>query len=155
MKIAVTSSHRPSPLVRRFINRLASVLGGERINRGKSSIDELAAELHARGFTHLIIVDRKHGNPSRLRFYKIPGGYIGYITIHGVRRLKPRFGRVDHIKVIDSSEATRFLKEFLSEFPSSGRIGTVIEDNSGRITFRIRGKPYGVQFSWLKVVREG
>ena len=124
------------------------------MNRGKLSLNELAAELYSRGFSHIIIVDRKHGNPSRLRLYKIPGGYLGYITIHGIRRLKPRFGKIDYIKVVPSSEATEFLGEFLKEFNRPGRIGTVIEDNRGRITFRIRGKPYGIQFSRLRVHRE-
>ena len=146
MRIALSTSRRPSTLIRRFANRLAGVLGADRINRGKSSIDELALELIAQGYTHLILVDRMHGNPSRLRLFDLrEPREIGYILVRGIRRLKPWRGRVDSI-LVDPSVSIDILRKFFGE-PKRQGIVTVIRERQGWIVFEIRGKPYGVMFT--------
>jgi len=74
IRIIITSSHRPTRAIRTLLKDLASVLPrSKRVNRGKMSHEDRDSLLDELGAEYALIVERWHGMPGSLRFYKAEG----------------------------------------------------------------------------------
>lgn len=49
-------------------------MGGENENRGKRSVDDIAARMEEKGFNRAVFVFEKHGNPDSLNFFDLKDG---------------------------------------------------------------------------------
>ncbi|RLF24390.1 MAG: hypothetical protein DRN15_03115 [Thermoprotei archaeon] len=80
MTIVVTTCRRPGRRIRSFCNELAAVLPEAiRVNRGKQSIEDLAATALSLGASKVIIVGSRRGNPGRLIFMEVGEDYYKWI----------------------------------------------------------------------------
>lgn len=71
-KILLTTSRDPTPRVRAFCHDLAAVMPNVMyVNRGKMNNDEIAEKALEHDATRVIVVDRWHGGPGVLRFFKV------------------------------------------------------------------------------------
>ena len=68
--LLITTSHRPSNKTRRFCNSLKILPYSYRKNRGSSSLTDLLDDSFNNGFSRIIIVNTRYGNPSELLFFK-------------------------------------------------------------------------------------
>lgn len=68
--LLITTSHRPSTKTRRFCNSLKILPNSYRKNRGSSSLKDLLEKSLIDGFSRIILVNTRYGNPSELLFYK-------------------------------------------------------------------------------------
>lgn len=94
--ILLTTSRRPTKAMRTFCHELKRAIPNIiRINRGKTSFDELAEkamELHA---NRVIIVDRWHGGVGKIQFFNVDtsGLTLTYPTIQVAKvKLQREFG---------------------------------------------------------------
>ncbi len=93
----------------------------KRINRGKSSISDLAEKAYSLGASRVVIVDQIKGNPSRLRFLNTSSRppqweksvLLGGVALHREITRK-RFPSVDSSIVAFSDESLALLAEALS-----------------------------------------
>ncbi len=68
--ILITTTRRPARRTRSFVRELYHVIpGAHRVNRGKSSIEDLNELALSKGLSRLLIVGTRAGNPSFLMFY--------------------------------------------------------------------------------------
>ncbi|HIE13979.1 TPA: hypothetical protein EYP70_01765 [Candidatus Bathyarchaeota archaeon] len=126
--ILLTTSRRPTRKIRTFLHDLTSVIPRTfRINRGKSSLEDLAEEAASRGLKKVIVIDRWKGEPGRIRLFKtgatklievIPRIYIRGIKLQrefGVKK-RPKV-RLLHIRKpkVGGAEAKKFVAS-LSNF---------------------------------------
>ena len=82
--------------MRQFLNELAqAVPNAVKVNRGRSSLDELALKALKYGARYVVLFTDFHGNPSSMRFFKVGEGgltKIPYIaTLSGVKLLIDMF----------------------------------------------------------------
>lgn len=80
-KIVICTSRRPSPRTRSFVKDLANAFSGDRITRGKSSLEELLTLSVESGYDKIIIVDTRYGNPGRLRIYDVRSKELAAIIV--------------------------------------------------------------------------
>jgi len=69
MALFVTTSRKPSQLTRRVARFLGRVLGKYE-NRGKHGLAEVASRADAAGYSRLLLVYERKGNPAELSFYE-------------------------------------------------------------------------------------
>jgi len=70
--ILITSSRRPTQLVRTLCNDLNRTLPNSvRVNRGKMSLKQIAMEASSQEVDRVIIVEREKGHPSKILFFTI------------------------------------------------------------------------------------
>ena len=75
--ILVTTSHKPSARTRSFVKDLVSVIPfSRRTNRGHKTLAELALETKRSGFSYLVLVREKRGNPGAIDFYEVLGNRL-------------------------------------------------------------------------------
>lgn len=67
--IYITTSRKPSQLTRRIARYLGRVFGTYE-NRGKRSMAEIVARANTAGYTRIMFMYEKKGNPSELSFYE-------------------------------------------------------------------------------------
>ncbi len=107
VKIILTTSRNPTPTMRAFCNDLRRVMPkAVHVNRGKMSVDEIAEKALEHEADRVIIVDRWHGGPCKIRFLTI--GESGLLSIppiisiasirlqreFGISRIKPALSLV-------------------------------------------------------------
>ena len=70
-RILVTTSHRPTRRVRSFVNELTSILPyAIRVNRGKSSLQDLLYDAMAIGVQRVVVVSVWKGNPGSITVFE-------------------------------------------------------------------------------------
>lgn len=126
----LTTSRRPTRRIRTFCNDLErSIPNTLRVNRGKMSLQELAAHTVGRGQDRIIIVDRWKGGVGSIGLYRIGQGrlvqvrpqiYVGGMKLQ--RELGERAKKVGSLVIArnpdePSPEVSR-LSEALSDFLS-------------------------------------
>ena len=75
--ILITSSRRPTQLVRTLCNDLNRTLPSSvRVNRGKMSLGQIAVEALSQEADRVIIVERERGHPSKILFFTIEKGQL-------------------------------------------------------------------------------
>lgn len=89
----ITTSRRPSPRTRSFARALERVLPSKYLNRGKMSLREVFLKGKELGFSPLMVISERDGNPSRLEFFTSNEKPDAYILIN-VDLSKPR-GKID------------------------------------------------------------
>jgi hypothetical protein len=73
----LTTSRRTSQRTRTFCRELASLFPlCEYCNRGKKSVRELLDYALLNGHEHILVVETKDGNPSRIAYLKGPSGLV-------------------------------------------------------------------------------
>lgn len=73
-RVLITSSRRPTPKVRTFLNDLSSVVPSSvRTNRGKASLSDLTRTMRLEEIERLIVVEKRRGNPGSLELYRRDG----------------------------------------------------------------------------------
>jgi len=71
-KVLLTTSRNPTPRIRTFCSDLARIMPGiVRVNRGKMSTDEVAEKALEHEADRVIIVDRWHGGPGKIKLFRI------------------------------------------------------------------------------------
>lgn len=126
-KILLTTSRNPTPRIRTFCHDLAEVMPNVAyVNRGKMSNDEVAEKALEYGADRVVIVDRRHGRPGVLRFFRVGESglvstppVINVVSIKlqrdfGVSRVKPAFSI--SFEVSDKSDDVPRLVHALSDF---------------------------------------
>jgi len=88
--ILITSSRRPTQLVRRLCNDLnRTIPNSVRVNRGKMSLREIAIEASSQEADRVIIVERETGVPSKILLFTIEKEELVHfnpvINIQGVK----------------------------------------------------------------------
>ncbi len=90
--IVLTSSRNASTRMRQFLNELELVIPNAiKVNRGKSSIIEIAGKALGLGANKILYIGSRGGNPSFMRFLRVREGVIELmpylIRIFGVKLL--------------------------------------------------------------------
>lgn len=83
--ILITSSRNPNPRTRMLCNSLSGIIpNSKRINRGTSGLKDLVLIANNYNSKLFLIIDSRHGNPSRIRFFKIEGvkGVFDHLEIY-------------------------------------------------------------------------
>lgn len=88
--ILITSSRRPTQLVRKLCNDLNRIIPNSvRVNRGKMSLRQIAMEASSQKADRVLIVERETGVPSKILFFTIDNEelvlYNPVINIKGVK----------------------------------------------------------------------
>lgn len=84
-KVMVTTSRDPSDSLRRFMKELSLIFpGSHRVNRGKTSNDDLLKTATDLGYTDLVIVNEVRGIPSTLIVNHLPFGPTAMFTMYNV-----------------------------------------------------------------------
>jgi len=127
-KILLTTSRDPTPRIRTFCKDLMRAIPSVvSVNRGKMSVDEVAEKALEHDADHVAIVDRWHGGPSALKFFRV--GQSGLVltspVIHvagirlqrefGVPKVKPAHSMV-LLESENSGEMLRLMETFSSFF---------------------------------------
>ncbi len=154
MPILITTSRRPSRRTRTFAKELVRVIPNSiKINRGKMSLDDLKEYMIRRGYTRLIIINTKKGNPSQLIFYVLDYEGLKRVLIFNIRGLSLQIDKkikryVRYIRdVIDLTRENEDLKETFIEFLSIPSIALnreegedafieIDKDNQGNLIIR-------------------
>ncbi len=71
----VTTSRKPSAAARVLARNIAAFLSGAYENRGKKSIDEVAARSRVLGHNRAIVISEAHGSPNTLAFMAVDDGW--------------------------------------------------------------------------------
>ncbi|MDI6645145.1 MAG: Brix domain-containing protein [Methanobacteriaceae archaeon] len=69
----ITTSRKPSNRTRTFCQSLSRALNSRYINRGKMSMRNILLKVNELGFSNLLIISEKNGNPNTLTFYNHEG----------------------------------------------------------------------------------
>lgn len=141
-RIAVTTSHSPSSLLKSFSKHLSLVFNGQNLMRGKMSQNELNRHCTENGVTHLIILNETKGNPTSLTLCKYPYGPTYKFSLFRLKyqRRAKNFGEKVHL-IVDGmeSEVGKLLKKNLSLcFP-------MIKEGNRLIAFINRGGTIAVR----------
>ena len=73
--ILITTSHRPTRLVRTLCKDLAYTIPSlKKVNRGKMSLYEVGEKAIDMGADKALIIDRWKGRPGRIRFFEVKEG---------------------------------------------------------------------------------
>lgn len=73
-RIAVTTSHDPSSMLKSFSKHMSLVFNGHNLMRGRMTNTQLSEYCTEQGVTHLIILNETKGNPSTLILCRYPHG---------------------------------------------------------------------------------
>lgn len=141
-RIAVTTSHDPSSMLKSFAKHLSLVFNGLHLMRGRMTNAQLSEHCITQGVTHLIILNETKGNPSTLILCKYPTGPTYRFSLFNLklqRRVKA-LGEKVHL-VIDGMDTQigLDLKQNLSLcFPSvkEGNRLVAFVNRNGIIAFR-------------------
>ena len=76
MNLFITTSRKPSAQTRKLARWFARLLGGECENRGKRSVDEVMQRAAAQGFSRVLFIHDKNGNPAELVFRDEAEGWL-------------------------------------------------------------------------------
>ncbi|MFQ5950681.1 MAG: hypothetical protein ACE5KH_01190 [Candidatus Geothermarchaeales archaeon] len=81
-----TTSRRTNPRITAFVEQMAKVVPyATRVQRGKTGLRKLAAEMERRGTDKLIIVENYRGNPRRLVFCDLSEGLLRFRAVATIR----------------------------------------------------------------------
>ena len=123
--ILITTSRRPTRRTRTFAKELARVLPNAiKVNRGKANLEDLKEYMILKGFTKLIIINTKKGNPSQLVFYELSYDGLKRSLIFNIRGLSLQVDKKvkTYVKylddVVDKTGRDRSLVDFLKRFLS-------------------------------------
>ena len=84
--LLLTTSRRTKPDIAAFVKHMARVVPyATRVQRGKSGLKELAAEMERRGTDKLIIVQNHKGNPGKLVFCELSEGMLRFRAVATIR----------------------------------------------------------------------
>ncbi|KAI5168477.1 U3 small nucleolar ribonucleoprotein IMP4 [Pancytospora epiphaga] len=141
-KIAVTTSHDPSSMLKSFSKHMSLLFNGHHLMRGRMTQSQLSEHCAAQGVTHLLIFNETKGHPSTLILCKYPTGPTYKFSLFNVkyqRRTKALGERA--FLVIDGmdSQIGLDLKQNLSTcFPSTkeGNRLVAFVNRGGTIAFR-------------------
>jgi len=161
-KILLTTSRRPTSLMRTFGNDLArSIPNAVRVNRGKLSMDRVAEKALEYAAEKVLIVDRWQGGPGKIELFRIsPEGLTPFpptIFVCGVR-LRREFGeaksrRVGSLAVTVHSGSQRRVLEVAEALSSFFNIPFLSMDEAGsrcNATMHFSSDSKGrVQFTFL------
>lgn len=105
--ILLTTSRRPTRRIRTFCKDLShSIPNTTRINRGKLSLEGLAAKALELGANKVLIIDRWKGGPGKIELFKVEGGRLQpippLIYLRGVK-LRREFGTMPRGRRIKST----------------------------------------------------
>ncbi|MCX8176429.1 MAG: hypothetical protein N3E48_04275, partial [Candidatus Bathyarchaeota archaeon] len=146
IKVLITSSHRPTRLIRSFMNDLASIIpNSTRVNRGKMSFMDVAKKALALNINLVLIVRRWKGGPGKIEFYGFEDKKMKLlppiIYVKGVRlrrnhkilfrafKVKPR--SLSIIKPLNNDSETQKIAETLAKIlkvPVASSVEDAISD---------------------------
>lgn len=116
-KIAVTTSHDPSSMLKAFSKHISLVFNGLNLMRGRMTNEQLADHCIRDGITHLFMLNESKGRPSTLILCKFPYGPTYKFSMFNIKydRRQKTFGEKAYL-VIDGfdSEIGELLKLNLS-----------------------------------------
>ncbi len=143
MSVFVTTSRKPSQLTRRVARYLGRVIGKYE-NRGKRSLAEVASRADAAGYSRLLLVYEKKGNPSELSFYE--GGWLEpLLQVGGLKEHGGKTGRGFVVK------GPAWAKKLFGESEAGENVITVEKD---KLFIECGGERVGPEFK-VKVVYDG
>lgn len=67
----VTTSRKPTQHTRSLARAFAAFLGATCENRGKKSVNDVAARASKLGHSRFVIISEQHGNPSKMSFAEV------------------------------------------------------------------------------------
>ncbi|KAI4293160.1 U3 small nucleolar ribonucleoprotein IMP4 [Pancytospora philotis] len=104
-KIAVTTSHDPSSMLKAFAKHISLVFNGLHLMRGRMTNETLSEYCREQGVTHLIVLNETKGNPSTLILCKYPNGPTYRFSLFNLKhqRRAKAFGEKVHL-VIDGMD---------------------------------------------------
>jgi U3 small nucleolar ribonucleoprotein protein IMP4 len=93
-KIAVSTSHHPSSLLKSFSKHISLIFNGFNLMRGKLTNVQLNEYCLSQNVTHLIILNENKGNPSSLILCKYPFGPTYKFSLYNLKyqRRQKNFG---------------------------------------------------------------
>lgn len=166
----ITSSHRPTKLIRSFMNDLASVIPNSiRVNRGKMSFMDVAKKALALNINLVLIVSRWKGGPGKIEFYGFEDRKMKLlppiIYVKGVRlqrthkiffrrfKVKPR--SLSIVKPLNNDSEVQKLAETLAEtlkIPFVTSTENVVSDVFMKIYRNNEGK---LKITFISVMNDG
>lgn len=126
--ILLTTSRRPTKGIRTFCKDLSHTIPNIlRINRGKLSLEGLAAKALELGAQKVIIVDRWKGGPGKIELYRLEGKlqlippliYLRSVKLHREFQAMPKGRRIKSTAIAASprmSQEVSRLEKALSDF---------------------------------------
>jgi U3 small nucleolar ribonucleoprotein protein IMP4 len=126
--ILLTTSRRPTKGIRTFCKDLSHTIPNIlRINRGKLSLEGLAAKALELGAKKVIIVDRWKGGPGKIELYRLEGNlqplppliYLRGVKLRREFQMMPRGRRIKSTAIMTSpkpSQEVSRLEKALSDF---------------------------------------
>ncbi|MBS7636866.1 hypothetical protein KEJ37_05995 [Candidatus Bathyarchaeota archaeon] len=126
--ILLTTSRRPTKGIRTFCKDLSHTLPKIlRINRGKLSLEGVAAKALELGAEKVVIVDRWKGGPGKIELYRVDGGlqstppliYLRSVKLRREFQTMPKGRRIKSIAIASSPKQPQEvgrLEKALSEF---------------------------------------
>lgn len=147
--VVLTSSRDASVRVRQMLNELElAIPNAIKLNRGRSSLSDLAKVALDLGARYIVLFKTYHGNPSAMDIYRVDEGtlvklpYI--VTIRGVRLLR-ELVRVSGLEkprdMIIVSMVDNVLGEVLSQVFGLQLFYGRLEDFRGSDSIMVLGKP--------------
>lgn len=100
-RIAVTTSHGPSSMLKAFSKHLSLILNASHLMRGRMSQEDLTGYCTAQQITHLFIIHESKGHPSTLILTKYPHGPTYRFSLFNMKydRRQRTFGEKVHLVV--------------------------------------------------------
>lgn len=100
-RIAVTTSHDPSSMLKSFGKHLSLVFNGLHLMRGRMTNEQLSEHCRSQGVTHLMILNENKGSPSALILCKYPHGPTYRFSLFNIKyeRRTKTFGEKTHLVV--------------------------------------------------------
>lgn len=148
----ITTSRKPGPLTRKLCRWMGRFLG-DYDNRGKSSLDALAERAEKKGYSRILVVYEKDGNPSEFAFYD--GGWLDAgIRVTGIVWPEEKQKRVPkEAKVVALDAVGRKVGELFGLREPEGN-AVVIKASASQMTFEVDGERVGPKLK-IKVVTSG
>jgi len=142
-KILLTTSRNPTPRIRTFCQDLARVIPNVvRVNRGKMSNEEVAEKALENSADRVVIVDRWHGGPGKIKFFQI--GESGLVSVSPIIHI----AGIKLQRELGALKVKPSLSMILTASSSSGEVLRVVHALSKFFYF-----PFCPWTKWLRLVR--
>ncbi len=142
----VSTCRKPVAQTRSLAKWFARLFGGYYENRGKRNLDELMGRASAQGFSRIMFIYERHGNPSELTVYDEEKGWLSpEIRVQSVKlppegERAPRVPPRAQIVFEGGAEKAQALFEHAPQFAEEGGLDKVVAKiSSSTLSFSYKG----------------
>ncbi|MFA4946130.1 MAG: hypothetical protein WC607_01130 [Candidatus Micrarchaeia archaeon] len=152
MGLLVTTSRKPGALTRRLARWLGRFLG-DCDNRGKSPLSDIVARAESKGYSRVLFIYERHGNPCELSFYE-EDWIEPAVQITGIDWVEAKEPRLPAAAFATGKDATgkKIAALFALEKPEGRAVEIKASENE--ISFTVNGERVGPKLK-IKVIENG